>query len=111
MAPLAQIQEADQLLGRQGTLVEAAEQVKDLDDLELGVQLGRLEGDPDPLLELVGIAGDINAQDLEQARVGRAEALQHLDRRRLASAVRPEETEDFTPGNLERDPVDRLDGT
>ena len=43
------------------------------------------------------------------AAVGRSQALEDLDRRRLAGAVRAEQAEDLAGRDVEVDPVDRPD--
>ena len=48
----------------------------------------------------------VDAQDLERAAIRRTQALEHLDRRRLARPVRAEEAEDLAAPDLERDTVD-----
>ena len=50
-----------------GPRVEAPEQVEDLDHGQLRVELGGLEGDPDPLLERVRLADGVDPEDLELA--------------------------------------------
>ena len=89
--------------------VEAAEQVQDLDHRQLGVQLGGLEGHPDPLLEGVGLTDRVDAKDLERAAIRLAQALEHLDRGRLAGAVRTEQPEHLAAADLEGDAVDGVD--
>jgi uncharacterized protein (DUF2141 family) len=50
----------------------------------------------------------IDAEHADLAGGARAEALEDLDRRRLARAVRPEEGEDLAALHLEVDPGDRV---
>jgi hypothetical protein len=108
-APLAQVEELEELCGRHRTPVEASEEVQDLHDGQLGIQLGRLERHADALLERVRVAGNVDAQDLQAPRVGLAQPFEHLDRRRLAGAVGAKQPEDLTAGDTERDAVDRPD--
>ena len=109
VAPLAQVERLDQLGGRAGVAVEAAEQVEDLGDRELRIEGSGLEAHPDPWLELVRAAGDIDPEHGDLAAVGRPKALEDLDRRGLAGAVGSEETEDLAGGDVEVDAGDRLD--
>ena len=51
----------------------------------------------------------VDAEDRDGAGVARAVALEHLDRRRLAGAVRAEQAEDLALLDLEVDPADGLD--
>ena len=107
VAALAEPEQLDQLVGRAGLLVEAAEQVDDLGDGQLRVHRRRLEADPDPRLQLVGAGGDVDAEDHRLTAIGAAEALQDLDRRGLAGAVRPQQAEDLAAGDVEVDAVHR----
>ena len=99
----------DQLLRRPGLRVEAAEQVDQLDDGQVGIQRGGLELDADALLELDRVAPRVDAEHGDLAAVGLVEALEDLDRRRLAGAVGPEQAEDLAAADLEVDAVDGLD--
>ena len=54
----------------------------------------------------IGAVGDVDAEDHRLAAVRAAQALEDLDRRRLARAVRPEQPEDLARGDVEIDPVD-----
>ena len=81
--------------------VEAPEEVDDLDDGELRVHRRRLEADPDPLLELRR-RRDVDAEDDRPAAVGRAQPFEHLDRRRLARAIRAEQAEDLARGSTSK---------
>ncbi len=86
--------------------VEAPEEVDDLDDRQLRVHRRGLEADADAWLERVGVLRDVDAEDDRLAGVGRAQALEDLDRGRLAGAVRPEQAEDLAGADLEIDAVD-----
>src|SRR5439155_17707836 len=50
VAPLAKVQERDELLGRQRSAIEAPEEVEHLDDGQLRVELGSLQRHADTLL-------------------------------------------------------------
>jgi hypothetical protein len=108
-APLAQVEELEELCGRHRTPVEASKEVQDLHDGQLGIEFGRLERHPDALLECVRVSGNVDAQDLQAPRIGLAQPFEHLDRRRLAGAVGAKQPEDLTAGDTERDAVDRPD--
>ncbi len=106
--PFAELEQVDQLIRRTWVRIEAPEQVDDLDHGQLRVERRRLEADADAWLERVGAVGDVEAEDDRLAAVGRPQALEDLDRRRLARAVRPEQAEDLARGDIEIDPVDGL---
>ena len=68
-----------------------------------------LELDADALLDPLGVAARRRRPStVSSPRVGLAQALEHLDRRRLARAVGPEQAEDLAAADLEADAVDRL---
>jgi hypothetical protein len=52
---------------------------------------------------------DVESEDRRLATVGRAQALENLDRRRLARPVRPQQAEDLARADAEADAVDRYD--
>ena len=90
--------------------VEAAEQVHRLVDRDLLGELGLLQRDPDPLLQLERVGLPAEAKDLDVARVGRVEALADLDRGGLAGAVGTEKAEAFTGPDLEVEAVHGANG-
>jgi hypothetical protein len=107
--PFAELEQVDQLLRRAWVRVEAPEQVDDLDHGQLRVERGRLETDANAWLERVRAVGDVEAEDDRLAAIGRPQAFEDLDRRRLARAVRPEQAEDLARGDIEIDAIDGLD--
>src|SRR4029077_2657573 len=62
--------------------------------------------DAEDLAELVAITAWIEAEDVDGARVGRAEPADRFDGGGLAGAVRPEDGEDLAGLDRERDVVD-----
>ena len=64
---------------------------------------------PDPLPHPVGVLHDVVPQDARLPRRGEEQRDQHLDRRRLAGAVRAEEPEELALADLEADAAHRLD--
>ena len=76
---------------------------------EVRIHRGRLEDDADPVAPLGAALLRVDAEDRDGAAVARAVALEHLDRRRLAGAVRSEQAEDLALLDLEVDPADGLD--
>src|SRR5439155_16938357 len=79
-----------------------------LADREAREQLGLLEHDADPLAEAALRPLRVEAEHLDPPAVGAAVALEDLDRRRLAGAVRAEQAEDLALLDLEADPAQRL---
>src|SRR5262249_3027610 len=75
-------------------------------DGQLFVELRFLERDADPLAEPPRVALPGGPQELDLALVGRGEPLQDLDRRRLPSAVRPQEPEALAAVDREVEPGD-----
>jgi hypothetical protein len=54
-------------------------------------------------------AGDVAIAELDGPRGRQVEAGQNIDERRLAGAVRPDQTDDLTATQLERDVLKRVD--
>jgi hypothetical protein len=106
MSSFAELEQVDQFICRTWLRVEAPEQVDDLDHGQLRVERRGLETDPDAGLERVCAARDVKAEDDRLAAVGRAKALEDLDRGRFARAVRPEQAKDLACGDIEIDPID-----
>ena len=52
------------------------------------------------------VAGDVVAVEQHAPRVGRRQAHRHVERRRLARAVRPEQPDHFARSHLEADALD-----
>ena len=98
-------------LARSGSAlgVEAAEERRSArSTVRFGIQRRGLELDADALLELGAVARRVDAEDVALPAVGPIEALEDLDRRRLARAVGAEQAEDLAARDLEADAVDRL---
>src|SRR5262245_13463413 len=76
---------------------------------ELRDEPGLLQDEPDPVAP--GAVGPlrVDAEDAHLAGAPRPIALEDLDRRRLAGAVRPEKGEDLAGADLEVDPSHRLE--
>ena len=108
MSSFAELEQVDQFICRTWLRVEAPEQVDDLDHGQLRVERRGLETDPDAGLERVCAARDVKAEDDRLAAVGRAQALEDLDRRRLARAVRTQQREQLAAPHVERDPAQDL---
>ena len=66
-----------------------------LADAELHVARHRLRDHADRSAHVVGLANDVEAVDDRRARRRRQQRRHHADERRLARAVRPEQTEDL----------------
>src|SRR5439155_10897249 len=62
----------------------------------------------DPLADLARLADDVVPEHARVAGRRQQQRDQHLDRRRLAGAVRAEQPEELALGDLERDPADGL---
>jgi len=58
-----------------------------------------------------GFPKDVEACDARRPRLGSRERREDLHRRRLAGAVRPEQSEDRAVRNGEAEPVERTDAT
>ncbi len=87
-------------------LVEAAEVVKELAHAPLPMVAPRLEHDPDASSPVLVGMGGIRAEDLDRPGGGGAEALEDLDDRRLARAVRPEQRDHLAARDREAHPVE-----
>ena len=86
---------AQQLLGVVPVAIERAEEPQRLEHGELLGELRFLQRDADALAQLALVLAPRQAEDLDVAGVGRGQAFEDLDRRRLPRAVRPEEAEAF----------------
>ena len=89
--------------------VVAGEQRDVLVDGQVRVHRRRLEHDADPLAPVAAGALRVDAEDGDAAAVALAVALEDLDRRRLAGAVRAEQAEDLALLDLEADAANGLD--
>jgi hypothetical protein len=93
---------------RFGDAVDRSEQLEAVAQRQVPPQLAALaEHHAEPAGELAPLPGGVQAADLEPARGGHEDAGQHLDRRRLARAVRPEETHGFTGRDAQVDVAHR----
>ena len=101
--------ERDDLVDVARVRVVAGEHGVRLADGEVRPELGRLEDDADPLPEVGAGPLGIVSEHAHLAAVALAVALEDLDRRRLAGAVRAEEAEDFARLDREVDPAHRLE--
>ena len=63
----------------------------------------------DPLAHLVRVPNDVEPEHPRLTARRQEQRDQHLDRRRLAGPVRPEQPEELALADLERDPAHRLD--
>jgi hypothetical protein len=93
---------------RSGAWIEAPEEVDELGNGELRIERRRLETHPDPRLERIRVAADVDPEDADFAAIGLAQSLEDLDGRGLARPVRPEESEDLALRDVEVDAVDGL---
>ena len=106
LGPLAEIDGVDELLCGHGVIEEAAEEVQQFGHGQPRIERDALQLHTDPLLDRLRVLADIQAEDLDGARIGRAKAFENLDRCRLAGAVRAQHAEHFAPGHFEGDFVD-----
>jgi hypothetical protein len=106
---LGQTNEPEQGADAGGRGVDAVETGEERDQLRRGQVIeegGRLELDADQAADRGALGDRVEAGDADAARVGRAQPLDHLERGRLAGAVRPEEAEDLARPDGEVDPGD-----
>ena len=90
--------------------VEPGIQIEQLARRQPLEERGRLELNADPQLHRARIGPDGHAQNLDPASVGLGQPLDHLERGRLAGAVRPEDPERLALGDLEGHALDRHRG-
>jgi len=98
---LLEADQPDHLVDRSRVLVVARELREMLGDREVFVHGRRLEHDADPPSPVEIRTRRIGAQHLHFTRIALSVALDDLDRRRLAGAVRTEQTEDLAGAELE----------
>ena len=103
VALLVQADEVDHLVDVARPLVVAGEHPVDLAHVSTGQSSRLLEHDADPLAERALGRARVEAEHADLARVALPVALEDLDRRRLAGAVRAEQAEDLADGHLEVD--------
>src|SRR5438874_2717511 len=101
--------ERDHLVDIAWPRVIAGERRMRLPDGEVGPQLRLLEHDADPLAEVAPRTPGIVPEHRHLARVAAAVALEDLDRRRLAGAVRPEQPEHLALLDVEVDAAHGLE--
>ena len=100
--------ELDHLVDVARMLVVAGEHRVRLRDRERWAELRLLQHDADALAERGDGTRRVEAEDVHLAAVARAVALEDLDRRRLAGAVRAEQAEDLALPDLEADAAQGL---
>ena len=98
--------ECEQLVDGLAAVVERSEKPEGFLDRQLVGELRLLElhAEALPQLSLVGLP--VVAKHLDVATIGREQPFEDLDRRRLAGAVRTEQTEALAATHLERQAVD-----
>src|SRR4051812_19439354 len=111
LAPRAEVGEGERSLDRllalaAGHAVEVAEDEQVLLDGQRLVEVVELRHDAHLRARLLGVLGQLVAEDLELALVGDGLRGEHLHRRRLARAVGSEQPDARALGDLEVEPVD-----
>ena len=104
----SQADDVDHLVDRPRVLVVAAEEREALARGEVLVHRRRLQHDADARAPVARRAGGIGAEHRHGASVAASVALEDLDRRRLAGAVRAEQREDLSLADLEAHASQRL---
>ena len=105
-AGVAQPDEVEQPLGVVGVVVERGEQPQRFERPHARVQPALLEHHADARAQRGRVARRVEAEDPHRAGVGGAVALEDLDGRGLARAVRPEQAEHLADADREVEPVD-----
>ena len=100
------LERAVDMLGDRLQLVEPRHEFQVLGDRQILVERELLRHVADFALDLQALGPDIVAEHRALALVGRQQAAQHADGRRLARAVRAEEADDLALGDRHRDMVD-----
>ena len=90
-----QVDRGDELIDRQRAREERAEQREQLPRGELFKECRGLELHADAFLHPARFPAHVDAEDLDPATIGRAQALDHLDGGALARAVGSEQAEDL----------------
>src|SRR2546425_6474465 len=104
--------EVDRAQERERVDVESVAGSEELDGLPRGEvvrERAPLQLHPDPPLDAGRIGENVDAGDRGRAGIGAPQALEDLDRRRLAGAVRAEEPEHLAGLDVEADTADGLD--
>ena len=109
VALLLEADELDDVADRPRLRVVAGEQREILGDGEAVVEGRGLEDDADPLAPVETRGGRVLAEHGHRPAVALAVALEDLDGRRLAGAVRAEQPEDLALRDLEADSAQRLE--
>ena len=109
VALLLEADELDDVADRARLRVVAGEEREILGDGEAVVEGRGLEDDADPLAPVEARGGRILAEHGHRPAVALAVALEDLDGRRLAGAVRAEQPEDLALRDLEADSAQRLE--
>jgi hypothetical protein len=108
---LGQTHERQRFTNRERRWVPQAKQLHGLSDGEETIDCCVLENDPDALPILTLTSPGIEPKNLHEARVPTTKALENLDRRGLASAIRPKQRKDFAFRDLETDASYSRDAT
>ncbi len=104
---LPQPDEVEEPVGVVGRVVVRGEQPEGLEGADTGIEAALLEHHADPGAQARAVTHGVETEDPHGPAVGRAVALEDLDRGGLAGAVGPEEAEHLAGGDGERQPVDR----
>src|SRR4029450_6834390 len=67
----------------------------------------KVRADPEPVDPVRGQADDVRALEPDPASIGTIVPRDHVEERRLASAVRPDDAHDLSPGHLKADRIVR----
>src|SRR5262245_5590985 len=96
-----ELDEREQIVDRSTAIVERAEEAKRLLDRQLVGELRFLQLDSEPLPQRAFIALPAQTEHLDIAVIRREQSLEDLDRRRLARAVRSEQSEALAAPHVE----------
>jgi hypothetical protein len=105
---LGELDELDDLVDRPLPNVVAAVHLDQLGDRQIFLDAALLKDDPDLFTEGSRPGGRIDPEDAGLPTGSRPVALQDLDDRRLAGAVRPQQAKDLAAGDFEADTAHRL---
>jgi hypothetical protein len=108
-ALFVELHQADHVIDRSASIIEASKQTNCLFDGELFAELCFLKLNAETLTQLSLVAVPVEPEELDLPRVRRQQPLANLDRCRLPGPVGAEETKALTGGNDEIEPVDRAD--
>jgi len=93
---------------RIGYAIEPRDEFEILPHRQILIEAEALRHVADMPLDLVGVPADVVAEASALAAVGRQQAAQHADGRRLARTIRPEEAIDRAASHLHRQIADHL---